>query len=116
MAIPAADISSVELEPWQPEGVTVHEGDPKGRGFTLAEVGEGGSFVGAYVFECEPARTSYILEQNEIIHCLEGEAEITLDDGSKVELSPGRITLLPKGQTSHWWFKTRFKEFAIVAG
>jgi uncharacterized cupin superfamily protein len=115
MSIPSATLD-VPLEPWQPEGVTIHEGDPQGRGFTLHEVDEDGHFIGIYVFACEPARTSYVLEQNEIIHCIEGEAEITLDDGSKVELSPGTIAMLPKGQTSHWWFKTPFKEFAIVTG
>ena len=91
-------------------------GEPNGRGFTLNEVGEGDGFVGVYVFECDPAKTSYKLEQNEILHVLEGEVEIRLDDGSKVELAPGGVAFLPKGQTSHWWFKTRFKELAIVAG
>ncbi|MBS1886161.1 MAG: DUF861 domain-containing protein [Actinobacteria bacterium] len=107
---------SPKLEPWQPEGVTIHEGEPNGRGFTLHEAGEGDGFVGAYLFECDPGRTSYRLVQNEILHVLEGEVEITLDDGSKVELSPGGVAFLTKGQMSHWWFKTRFKEMAIVAG
>lgn len=116
MSIPAIHIDQAKLEPWQPDGVTIYEGEPNGRGYTLSETGDGTAFVGVYVFECDPARTSYVLEQNEIIHCLEGEAEITLDDGSKVELSPGRVAMLPKGQTSHWVFKSRFKELAIVAG
>ena len=115
MAIPFETIDAV-LEPWQPEGVTIHEGDPQGRGATVSETGDGDAFVGVYIFECDPGRTSYVLAQNEIIHCLEGEADITLDDGSTVELRPGTVAVLPKGQTSHWWFKTRFKEVAVVAG
>jgi uncharacterized cupin superfamily protein len=115
VAIPFADID-VELEPWQPEGVTILEGDPQGRGATIHEAEQEGHFVGVYVFACQPARTSYLLEQNEILHVLEGEVEITLDDGSKVELRPGGVAFLPKGQTSYWWFKTPFRELAIVSG
>lgn len=115
MPIPSSTVDA-PLEPWQPEGVTIHEGDPQGRGFTLHEAEQDGTFVGVYLFACQPARTSYRLEQNEIVYVLEGEVEIRLDDGSTVELKPGGVAFLPKGQMSHWWFKTPFKELAVVAG
>lgn len=114
MPIPSTS-SDPTLEPWQPEGVTIHEGDPQGRGFTLTEVEEDGHMVGVYIFECEPSRTTYYLENNEIVHVLEGEVEIRLDDGDKVEMGPGDTCFLAKGQNSHWWFKTRFKEVAVLA-
>jgi len=113
--IPFATVD-LELAPWQPEGVTIVEGDPQGRGATIHEAAQDGRFVGVYVFACQPARTSYVLEHNEILHVLEGEVEISLDDGSTVHLGPGDVAFLPKGHTSHWWFKTPFRELAIVSG
>ena len=115
MPIPSSSLN-VPLEAWQPEGVTIHEGDPRGRGFTLLEQKNGEHFVGVYVFACEPARTSYYLEFNETMLVLEGEVHIELDDGSSVDLAPGDFARLPAGQMSHWWFKSSFKEFVVLEG
>jgi len=109
-----ANTNSIELEHWQPEGVTILEGEPRGRGFTLFEdFADGARATG--IFECDPARTSYVLENNEIIYVLEGRATIALDNGSTVELSPGDFAYLPKGHLSIWTFHTRFKEFWALA-
>jgi uncharacterized cupin superfamily protein len=113
MTIVSATVDEA-LTSWQPEGVTILEGEPNGRGFTLIEREWEGQFFGAYLFACDPARTTYYLEHNELLFVLEGEVEISLDDGSKVELGPGGFAFLPRGQMSHWWFKTPFKEYAIV--
>jgi uncharacterized cupin superfamily protein len=109
-----ASIADTALEDWQPEGVTIHEGEPNGRGFTLFEDYEGGARATG-IFECDPARTTYMLEYNEIIHVLEGSATIELDNGSRVELQPGDIAFLPKGHLSTWTFHSRFKEFWALA-
>ena len=109
-----ARIAETVLETWQPEGVTIHEGAPNGRGFTLFEdFGNGARATG--IFECDPAKTTYMLEYNEIIHVLEGTVTIELDNGSCVELAPGDIAFLPKGHLSTWTFHTRFKEFWALA-
>lgn len=112
LSIPA----NIQLEPWQPDGVVVHEGDPRGRGATLIEREQDGRFFGAYVFACEPSRTSYFLEYDETLHVLEGQVRIELDNGTAVELGPGDSAFLPRGQQSHWTFRTPFREFAIVNG
>lgn len=112
--IKAAQAGTVELETWQPEGVTILEGDPAGRGFTLYEDFENGA-RGAGVFECDPSKTTYKLEFNEIIHVLEGEVTIEIDNGSRVDLKAGDIAFLPAGHLSTWTFHTKFREFWVLA-
>ena len=112
--IKAVESASVELESWQPEGVTILEGDPAGRGFTLFENFENGA-RGTGVFECEPSKTTYKLEYNEIIYVLEGEVTIELENGSKVELKAGMQAFLPAGHVSTWTFHTKFREVWILA-
>ncbi|XBB67829.1 cupin domain-containing protein [Nocardioides sp. WV_118_6] len=112
--IKAATAADVTLESWQPEGVTILAGDPAGRGFTLHEDFENGA-RGAGIFECEASRTTYRLETNEIIYVLEGEATIELDNGSRVDLTPGDMAFLPAGHLSTWTFHTRFREFWVLA-
>lgn len=106
--------ASAPLESWQPEGVTVLSGNPAGRGFTLFEDFADGA-RGCGFFECDPAQTTYELTENEMIYVLEGEARIELEDGSAVEVKAGDAAFLPKGHTSTWTFKTRFKEFWVLA-
>ncbi len=105
-SVAAAD---APLEAWQPDGVTVLQGDPDGHGFTLFEQSSGPAF-GTGVFACDPATTTYELTSNEIIYVLEGRASIALDDGDPVELSAGDLAFLPKGHLSRWTFHTYFKE------
>lgn len=113
MPIVSASIDA-ELAPGQPEGVTVLEGDPRARRYSVFEQRADGHFLGVGIFACEPARTAFQLEHHEVLHVLEGEVEITLDDGSHVALGPGGVAVLPKGHRSEWWIKSPFKELAIV--
>lgn len=112
--IKSVESSTVELESWQPDGVTILEGEPAGRGFTLFEDFEHGA-RGTGVFECDPSKTTYTLEYNEIIFVLEGEVTIELENGSKVDLKAGMQAFLPAGHTSTWTFHTRFREVWVLA-
>ncbi len=112
--IKAVESASVELEQWQPDGVTILQGDPAGRGFTLFEDFTNGA-RGTGVFECEPSKTSYVLEFNEIIYVLEGEVTIELENGSRVDLRPGMQAFLPAGHMSTWTFHTKFREVWVLA-
>lgn len=112
--IKAVESASVELETWQPDGVTILEGDPAGRGFTLFEDFTNGA-RGMGVFECDPSKTTYKLEFNEMIYVIEGEVTIELENGSKVELKAGMQAFLPAGHISTWTFHTKFREVWILA-
>lgn len=109
----SATANAVTLESWQPEGVTVLDGNPAGRGFTLHEAADGS--LGCGFFECDPSTTTYELTDNEIIYVLEGEVRIELEGGNAVELKPGDAAFLPKGHKSTWTFHTRFREFWVLA-
>lgn len=110
----SATATSVQFESWQPEGVTVLSGSPAGRGFTLHEDFTNGA-RGCGFFECEPSQTTYMLTENEMIYVLEGEARIELDDGSAIEVKTGDAAFLPQGHTSTWTFRTKFREFWVLA-
>lgn len=111
--IKAVESATVELETWQPDGVTILEGAPAGRGFTLFEdFGQGARGTG--VFECDAGKTTYPLEYNEIIYVIEGEVTIELENGSKVDLKQGMQAFLPAGYTSTWTFHSRFREVWIL--
>ncbi|PKH38505.1 hypothetical protein SAMN05192575_11615 [Nocardioides alpinus] len=112
--IKVVESATVELESWQPEGVTILDGDPAGRGYTLFEDYDKGA-RGTGVFECEPSKTTYTLEFNEIIYVLEGEVTIELENGSKVDLKAGMQAFLPAGHTSTWTFHTKFREVWVLA-
>lgn len=113
MAIVSARVD-IELQPGQTDGVELLEGDPRARRHSVLEQRDGSHFLAVGIFECEPARTRFRLEHHEVVHVLEGEVEITLDDGSHVALAAGDVAVLPKGHLSEWWFKSRFRELAIL--
>lgn len=105
--------ASIELEPWQPEGVTVLDGEPRGRGFTLHEDHTDGVRATG-IFACDPCVTTYRLEFNEMLYVLEGEVRIELDNGTVLQLASGDSAFLPKGHQSTWTFTTPFKEFWVL--
>jgi uncharacterized cupin superfamily protein len=101
--------ASAPLESWQPVGVTIHEGDPDGHGYTLAEREEAPEF-GTGIFACQPGKTTYELVSNEIIYVLEGSVTIQLEGQEPVDMEVGDLVFLPKGNTSTWTFHEPFKE------
>lgn len=103
------------LESWQPEGVTVLDGSPNGRGFTLVEQPTGPVFATG-VFACDPGKTAYELTDNEIIYVLEGTVSIALGDREPVRLGRGDLAFLPKGNMSTWTFHEPFKEVWFLVG
>lgn len=112
--IKSATAAEVTLVSWQPDGVTLLDGDPAGRGFTLYEDYQNGA-RGTGIFECDPSKTTYRLDFNEIIYVLEGEATIEIDNGSRVHVKAGDMAFLPAGHLSTWTFHTRFREFWVLA-
>jgi len=85
----------VALEPWEPEGLEVLEGDPQTRGHIFFESGPegsgfepGGTVVGVY--EQQPCKTRYRLVQTETVHLLDGDIQIELDNGGERRPPPGR--------------------------
>ncbi|AOY74058.1 DUF861 domain-containing protein (plasmid) [Arthrobacter sp. TES] len=101
--------ATAPLESWQPDGVTVHEGNPNGHGFTLFERTSSPQF-GTGIFTSQPSTTTYELTDNEIIYVVEGSATLTLTSQEPVSVTAGDLVFLPKGHTSTWEFHEPFKE------
>ncbi|MEV4954104.1 MULTISPECIES: cupin domain-containing protein [Micrococcaceae] len=97
------------LESWQPEGVTIHEGNPDGHGYTLFERRSSPQF-GTGIFTSQPCTTTYELTDNEIIYVVEGSATLSLAGQEGVLVTVGDLVFLPKGHTSTWVFHEPFKE------
>lgn len=97
------------LESWQPEGVTILNGEPDGYGYTLFERTKSPRF-GTGIFSCQPSKTTYQLTENEIIYVVEGSATLSLESQEPVFVSAGDLVILPQGHVSTWEFHEPFKE------
>jgi len=120
VAIRVQNVDGVALEPWEPEGLEVLEGDPQTRGHIFFEsgpdgggFGPGGTVVGVY--EQQPCKTRYRLVQTETVHLLDGDIQIELDNGESVGLRPGEITVLEKGNVSTWAFRSASRVLFVLS-
>lgn len=110
----AVDVASAELTPlgsWPPGGGAL-EGDPQASGVELhvddrVEYG---------IWECTPgvyasSRSGY----SEQFTIISGEASIVDDDGTRHELRPGVVMVLPDGWSGTWEIRqTIRKTYATV--
>jgi len=120
VAIRVQNVDGVALEPWEPEGLEVLEGDPQTRGHIFFESGPGGSGFGpggtvVGVYEQQPCKTRYRLVQTETVHLLAGDIQIELDNGESVGLHPGEITVLEKGNVSTWAFRSASRVLFVLS-
>jgi uncharacterized cupin superfamily protein len=115
----SVNVQTIALEPWDAEGLEVLEGDPQTHGMAFHEEGPDGGFgPGGFavgVYEQEPCKTAYRLQQNETVHVLKGDILIELDDGSSVELGAGDVAVLPKGRHSTWTFRATTRVFFVLS-
>ena len=51
---------------------------------------------------------------HEIAYIIEGEVEVTMDDGQMVHAGPGDILITPKGSSGHWRNLSPVKKFWAI--
>ena len=68
------------------------------------------------LWRSEPTTVPYFFGEDETIHALEGELQITLESGEVVTLTPGDIASFDKGTKSTWTIMSSFKKLFIISG
>lgn len=68
------------------------------------------------LWRSEPTTVPYFFGEDETIHALEGELQITLDSGEVITLTPGDIASFDKGTTSTWTVVSPFKKLFVISG
>ena len=104
------DLAPAPLDPsWIIEGTPVARARPLG-------ISDDGT-ISASLWECTggPARFEWHYGRDEIIHILEGEAELTSESGSVVTVRRGDMVWFPKGHIVHFYVPVYLKKVALFS-
>jgi len=88
---------TLEADPLDPGQVI--DGDPRTFDLTLSESADGTQLTGFWL--CTPGRFSDT-ELEESFLVLQGQAEVLLGDGSRIEVGPGDIHTFSAGEQTVW--------------
>jgi uncharacterized cupin superfamily protein len=101
-------VSDVSGEAWA--------ADPEVPGSEMYELTHAdGVWAGLTRFSRVDGPVTWTPEQREVIHVLEGKADIHISGGPIVHLKPGDIASLPAGLQTTWHITTPFKELWVLA-
>lgn len=113
-AVYESSVSSDNFEPFPIDDVT--SGDPQGQVHWLREGGSDDRTLLAGLFTAQPSTYPYTFATDETFHVLEGRGCVTLEDGTRAELSPGVVVSFAKGTKSQWEIYEPFKKFFVISG
>jgi uncharacterized cupin superfamily protein len=68
------------------------------------------------MWRADPVTIDYVFGGDETLHVLRGEADVELDTGEIVHLSPGDIVSFAKGMHSTWRVRSPFEKFFVISG
>jgi uncharacterized cupin superfamily protein len=98
---------------WSEASRNPEESDPAGEEFTAFERGP----FSTGLWQRDVQRRRFERPYSEIAYIIEGEVELTLDDGSSLRAGPGDILITPKGATGFWQNLSPVRKFwAIYEG
>ena len=86
------------------------EADPPGREFTAFESGP----FSVGFWQRDVQRRRFERPYHEIAYIIEGDVELTMDDGSVLRAGPGDILIAPKGSTGFWQNLSPVKKFWAI--
>ena len=93
----------------------VVEGEPEWRVHWLRQTEEPGGPVHAGLFTSTAGAVRFTFDMNEVVYCLEGEAQVEVEGAQTVELRPGTFASFEKGSTTTWRIPEWFKELFVVS-
>jgi len=76
--------------------------------------GDGVLYTGMFV--AQPSTFRYTFAGDESFHVIEGDLDISVDDGGMVTLRPGDIASFPKGARSPWTIRRPLRKFFVISG
>jgi len=85
---------------WEPAMRYPEETDPAGREFTAARSADDKFSFG--LWQRDVQRRHFERSYHEIAYIIEGQVEVTDDDGSVVVAGPGDILITPMGSKGYW--------------
>ena len=91
------------------------EGEPEWRVCWLRHTEKPGGPVHAGLFTSSAGAVRFTFDMNEVVYCLEGEAQVEVMGGQVVDLRPGSFASFEKGSTTTWRVKEWFKELFVVS-
>ncbi|MGD9714255.1 MAG: cupin domain-containing protein [Thermomicrobiales bacterium] len=94
----------------------VISGEPRGGVHWLRDQSGGDGVLFTGLFRAEPSVFAYEFSGDESFHVIDGEIQIELDSGERVDLRAGDIASFPKGAKSTWTVKKPFRKFFVISG
>lgn len=95
---------------WSEASRGLEETDPPGSEFTAFEAGPFSTGFWRRDVQRRPFERPY----HEIAYIIEGEVEVTCDDGQVLKAGPGDILITPKGSKGHWRNLSPVKKFWAI--
>jgi uncharacterized cupin superfamily protein len=95
---------------WTQAAVGPEEAEPAGAEFTAFEAGQ--FSTGFWQRDLQSRR--FVRPYHEIAYIIEGEVELTMDDGTVIHAGPGDILVTPKGSEGHWRNLSPVKKFWAI--
>ena len=117
MAVTQSHFKSTSgTENYVPFEMNIIEGDGATYVHMLRDVSNGDGQLLAGMWRADPVTIDYVFGGDETLHVLRGEADVELDTGEVVHLSPGDIASFVKGQHSIWRIASSFEKFFVISG
>lgn len=107
----AIDAHQIRLEPLDLDPADVVGGTPSAGLRALADLG--GNEIGVWELTTGTVRD---VEVDEVFVVLTGDATVTFDDGTVLELKPGVIARLRAGDRTEWTVRSTLRKVYIAAG
>jgi uncharacterized cupin superfamily protein len=104
-------VTDADLDPAPIDPSWIVEGAPRARARSIS-LGDHGT-IRAYLWDCSAGRFKWLYDHDEMIQILEGEAEITSQNGVRTTLRPGDVVSFPAGQTVAWHVPEYVRKVAL---
>lgn len=95
---------------WEESARSPEETDPPGRECTAFEV----AGFSAGLWERDLQRRPFVRTHHEVALIVEGEVEVTLDDGRVLRAGPGDVLVTPKGSKGYWKSLSPVRKFWAI--
>jgi ethanolamine utilization protein EutQ (cupin superfamily) len=107
---PGVFVSDLATADWQPD-LEVGAGAEEHLLFDSGSLRAG---LTRFSTEADPTLV-WALPATEVLLVVEGEAQVEIEDGPRLELKPGDMACLPKGAVTTWHLTLPFKEMWVLA-